>query len=183
VAQSGSGRPRDTAKSRLGERGLSADLARISDIERDLNSADQTRYAGSSCGTAMEGGTRRTGNHGRRRVRTHSSARPKCCQHSRFRVCYRYGRGAPARLRLRRQRFPWAAEQRRIWDRRTVTVPVGAPALLWTVVVKLTGWPNTDGLALEVTVVVVGLSPGGAGAGGQLFRHLAVPAAKLLSPV
>ena len=36
-----------------------------------------------------------------------------------------------------------------------VTVPLGTPAALLTVAVKLTLWPNTDGSVEEVTVVVV----------------------------
>jgi hypothetical protein len=36
-----------------------------------------------------------------------------------------------------------------------VTVPVGVPPALVTTAVKVTDWPNTEGLAEEVTVVVV----------------------------
>lgn len=37
-----------------------------------------------------------------------------------------------------------------------VTVPVGVPPLDVTVAVKVTDWLNTEGLAEELTVVVVG---------------------------
>ena len=40
-----------------------------------------------------------------------------------------------------------------------VTIPVGVPepgAFTVTIAVKVTGWPKTDGLLLELSVVVVG---------------------------
>jgi hypothetical protein len=37
---------------------------------------------------------------------------------------------------------------------RKVTVPVGAPPVVDTVAVNVTGWPTVEGLCEEVTVVV-----------------------------
>src|SRR4051794_20081475 len=40
-----------------------------------------------------------------------------------------------------------------------VTLPPGVPAALLTATVKVTAWPNTDGLTEELTVVEVGACP------------------------
>jgi hypothetical protein len=45
------------------------------------------------------------------------------------------------------------AVPRVVSESRKVAVPLGVPALLETVVVNVTDWPNTDGLADELTAV------------------------------